>query len=419
MIIDIEQWDSLSKDEQSKVTVINSKGIKPLSDVKDRPTMAFATMCKNEEEIINDTLESFKNSIDYLVFVDTQSTDKTVDIVVEFLKRTGIAGEIHIEEFKGFDITKSNMLKYGYKKTDYLMHSDSHMHLKENFIFEFKDEGHTQYYMQNKRGSSIFPASIIFKNNLIWRFAGVRHTIIVCDTPDTKHSTGSIDLKRGYILHGGSGKMGKRSSNPNKYKGDALALEGQFWKTIISDPDNLLRRSAFYAAQSWKDQAEYKEAMKWYSMYTQLKNTWIEEVYMSYLGIANCMIKINKKENKKIYSFREIEGKFIKAINLIIGRAEGYYYLGNYYASKGMYNDAIKVYESAKSINYQEASKKYKLFLIPNLYGLHVNDILSVMYYKIGKKQEGLDLIKEVYDLPEFIKLREHFDNNIKWFNKL
>ena len=411
MIIDIEQWDSLSKDEQSKVTVINSKGTKLLSNIKDRPTMTFATMCKNEEEVIDSTLTTFLPAMDYLVFVDTTSTDNTVGVVVEFLKRTGIPGEIHIDEWLDMGLSKSKMMQYAYKKTDYLLHVDSHMHLKGNFKFKFKDEGFTSYSLEQRRGSAIFPATCILKNDLIWRFVGVRHTVLVCD--DKK------DLRMGnisdcYIQHGGNGRMGKASYNPDKYKNDAGLLMDKFWKTVVDDPDGIMRRSVFYAAQSWHDYGSHENAIKWYSLYTQLKNTWFEEVYISYIRMAYNMI-----ESEVEYSFRQIEDKFIKAMNLCPDRAEVYFDLGKFYLSETYYTDAYRILKKGKGLSMKNAVNKYKLFTNKLKYEKYFNDNLSVACYYLNKKKEGLDLIKEIYDLPEFIRLRKHFDSNIEWLNKL
>mgnify|MGYP001328285957 CR=1 FL=1 len=46
-----------------------------------RPTLAFATMCKNEEHIIGQVLDAVAPYIDYLVVADNGSTDRTLEIV--------------------------------------------------------------------------------------------------------------------------------------------------------------------------------------------------------------------------------------------------------------------------------------------------------------------------------------------------
>ena len=58
---------------------------------KTRPTIVFATMCKNEEHCIQKTLESVYKSIDYWIVCDTGSTDRTCDIVRDFFKEKNIS----------------------------------------------------------------------------------------------------------------------------------------------------------------------------------------------------------------------------------------------------------------------------------------------------------------------------------------
>jgi len=55
----------------------------------NRPTLCFATMCKNEEHCIQNTLESVYKYIDYWVVCDTGSTDRTCEIVEQFFKEKG------------------------------------------------------------------------------------------------------------------------------------------------------------------------------------------------------------------------------------------------------------------------------------------------------------------------------------------
>ncbi len=78
--------------------------------MSNRPTLAFATMCKNEEHIIGTVLDAVAPYIDYLVVADNGSTDRTLEIVQEFMDRTGIPGEIHNDEWFGFDKNK-NMIE--------------------------------------------------------------------------------------------------------------------------------------------------------------------------------------------------------------------------------------------------------------------------------------------------------------------
>jgi hypothetical protein len=59
----------------------------PVDNKKNKPTLAFATMCKNEEHIIGTVLDAVAPYIDYLVVADNGSTDRTLEIVQEFMEQ--------------------------------------------------------------------------------------------------------------------------------------------------------------------------------------------------------------------------------------------------------------------------------------------------------------------------------------------
>ena len=65
-----------------------------------KPTLSFITMCKNEEHIIEKTLESVYKYIDYWIVCDTGSTDNTCEIVKNFFNKKNIPGELFIDEWK-------------------------------------------------------------------------------------------------------------------------------------------------------------------------------------------------------------------------------------------------------------------------------------------------------------------------------
>jgi glycosyltransferase involved in cell wall biosynthesis len=108
---------------------------------KKRPTLAFATMCKNEEHIIGTVLDAVAPYIDYLVVADNGSTDRTLEIVQEFMDRTGIPGKIYNDEWFGFDKNKNMMMEYVFDKTDYVLHLDADDILAGDFNFTTDDAG--------------------------------------------------------------------------------------------------------------------------------------------------------------------------------------------------------------------------------------------------------------------------------------
>ena len=373
-----------------------------------RPTLAFATMCKNEEHCIRQTLEAVSYYIDYLVVCDTGSTDRTVEIVKEFMEETGIPGEIRVDEWVGFDHNKNIMMQSVFNKSDYLLHLDADDILAGDFSFEAEDVGHDLYLMTLKRSQSTWKATVIYNNRVRWKFCGVAHTIIKCLDKDYC-TTGDLS-NRGWIIADG---IGSRAFDPKKYFYDAEKLTKQFWDTLVNDPDGLNTRSVFYTAQSYGDYGMHEEALKWNSLYVKMKNTWIEEVFEAQMRISLSMMRLG-------YQPERIISEMYKAIEIFPDRAESYYDLGAYLNTVQRFEEAYNLLSKAKECSLTGVQEKYSLFINETKYGKYINDELSVSCYWLGKYEEGYDLLLSIMDDPDFSQHRERLlDNKQHFLNQM
>jgi hypothetical protein len=376
----------------------------PVDDKKNKPTLAFATMCKNEEHIIGTVLDAVAPYIDYLVVADNGSTDRTLEIVQEFMDKTGIPGEIHRDEWFGFDKNKNMMMEYVFGKTDYVLHLDADDILTGDFSFTFNDVGYDNYFMTMKRGTSTWKATVIYNNKLHWKFCGVAHTIIKClERPN--YVTGDLS-DRGYVIADG---VGSRAFDPKKYFYDAQRLEKQFWDTLISDPDGLNYRSVFYTAQSYMDYGMNKEALQWNRLYTNLRNNWIEEHFEAQMRISQCLMRMEG-------DFDEIKMEMDRAIEIFPDRAEPYYHFGLYCNQLGNFEMGYEYLKKARSLSLSNAQSKYILFVMNDCYEKHINDELSVSCYWTGRYDEGLEYLKEIINDPTFEHHKNRLTENYNFF---
>lgn len=99
----------------------------------NRPTLSLAVIAKNEEQNVERFLSSFQGAVDEIVFVDTGSTDKTVQIA----KTLGARVE-HFEWINDFSAARN--YAFSKVKTDYVVWADLDDVLlgKEAFI-DFRD----------------------------------------------------------------------------------------------------------------------------------------------------------------------------------------------------------------------------------------------------------------------------------------
>ena len=368
----------------------------PKTPVTTRPTICFACVCKNEEKCILTALESVYKFIDYWVICDTGSTDTTCELIKTFFNAKGIPGELHQEEWVHFGHNKTILFEKCHKKADYILHFDADDYFVGDLDFV---GGKTQYYINVVKLNCHYPCLLLFDASYIWRFCGVAHTIIRC--LGCKQVTTGYLTDRDYYMYS-TPDTGARSSDPLKYLKDAEKLKQQFFDTLLDDPDGLNNRSVFYTAQSYRDYGDKNEAIKWYQLYTKLKDTWIEELYYSYIQLG---------------ILKNSEDFYISAINIVDDRAEAYLLLGTLYNQTKRYGDAYKILQRAKGISFETVKKKYILFLDRSSYGKFINDELSVACYWLGKFDEGKELLLEILHDPDFQQRKTRLLDNEKHFN--
>ncbi len=382
-----------------------TKQITPTKVIKDGPTMCFATMCKNEEHCIQNTLESVYKHIDYWVVCDTGSTDRTCEIVKNFFEEKGIPGELHVDEWVGFDHNKSLMMERAKDKTDYVLHLDADDLLINGLDFGKNDIGDDAYFMNVTRGTLKWMALIIFNNRLTWKFCGVAHTTIKCKEKES-FTTKDISNRNPYVSGEG---IGSRAFDPKKFLYDAKKLKKQFFDTLLSDPDDLNSRSAFYTGQSYQDYGMLEEAIKWYRLYTKLDVTWFEEIFECNMRIAYCMMKLN-------YKLSDIESQMSLAINIEPDRAEPYYFMGKHCNEIGEYEKAYNYLRAAKSRDYKNVKEKYRLFIQETMYGIYNNDELSVACFWSDRFDEGYKYLLEILNDERFSTSKDRLLTNQKHF---
>lgn len=395
-------------DDSSSVDLKTNNYVKK----KGRPTICFATMCKNEEHCIKETLENVAPYIDYWVVADNGSTDRTCEIVEDFFKEKGIPGELIHDEWHGFDINKTMLFNYCYKKADYILHLDADDLLVGDFSFTEDDAGCLQYFSWAKRGdNSSFKYKILlmFNNDYHWKFCGVAHTTIKClDCNDNIPQYGYLTNKNFYM---NSRDTGNRSSDPEKYYKDALKLTDQFFRTLVDDPDGLNARSIFYTAQSYYDSRRFEKAAEWYSLYTKIKHSWDEEVFESYIRLAE-IFKILKKDSQYVIN------SYKKAMEIFTDRAEPYVYLASYYNHIKKFQEAYDILKKAQNINIMNAKQKYKLYVNEKAYGKYIYDELSVSCFWLGKYEESKKYIFEIINDPDFNIHKERIQKNLDYVNE-
>ncbi|HTI60215.1 glycosyltransferase [Mucilaginibacter sp.] len=238
----------------------------------NRPTICLNMIVKNESKVIQRCLGSLKNIIDYWVIVDTGSSDGTQELIRSFM--SDVPGELHERPWINFGHNRSEALTLARGKGDYIFIIDADEIVALDPGFEWRGLTGDSYLIKFLDNGITYRRCQLVNNRLNWRYEGVLHEYIYCDEAATPGLYEGISVVR--FLDGA------RSSDPNKFKRDALVLE----QGLLDEPGNL--RYLFYLAQSYKDANDIDQAIKYYTKRAE-KGGWDQEVWYSLYQVAQLM----------------------------------------------------------------------------------------------------------------------------------
>ena len=262
--------------------------------------LSVLIMAKNETKRLGITLESIKKYANSIIFLDTGSTDDTIDIIKEFCKTNSI--DLHLREttFTNFEVTRNEALNFAYEHDDidFILLLDVNDELKggDNLI-KFINSDHVKEssaYLINQQWysgtiDSYFNVRLI-KTRKNWYYKGVVHEYIEqthdndinpklrIDAYDNDNDTG-ITIYQDRTKD--DDKTGKRFHN------DKILLLNEYLK----NPQDA--RTVFYLAQTFSCLNEYEEALKYYEIRSKMGG-FEEEVFISLLRVADYYNFLNK-----------------------------------------------------------------------------------------------------------------------------
>jgi hypothetical protein len=355
-------------------------------------SIALCMIVKNEAHVIKDTLENLYSKIkfDYWVISDTGSTDDTKDIIKNFFKDKGIPGELHEDEWKDFGHNRSLVFDYAFSApVDFLFIFDADDRINGDFkIGDLKSLLHktlpTQFHLHIGTGFT-YTRPFIFHNDHKWKFYGVLHEYAGLAEEGPLYT---CIINGNY--HVDSRREGSRSKDPKKYEKDAEILEKAYLEEVNIE-GKFKSRYAFYCANSYKDCRNLEKAIEYYKIRTTLGN-YQEEVYLSYLYGARCMIASEKPED-------EIEDMLLKGWESMRNRSECLFTLANYLRMKKKYTKAYVFAELGAKIPFPS---ECRLFVEKDVFEFKILDECAISAFYTGRFEEcfklNYKLLQKNYD---------------------
>lgn len=337
-------------------------------------SIGLCLIAKNEAPVITRCIESALPLIDYVVVVDTGSTDDTPGVVSKFLEEKNLPGEVIHETWCGFAYNRNVALERIRRRAeiDYSLMVDADQILTYDEDFEaerFKKKlRHDVYDLILVNGSQEMPIPNLASNRIEIVYKSELHEYRVIPPGSSRRPAKGVRI----VEMGGGG----RSRNPNKYRDDAVVLE----KLLLEETDPfLIARHKFYLGESYRQCGEDEKAIQFYLERTKLGFS-IDEIFLSYLYAGRLQMKLNRPGNEVLETFLAGHKTCPWRVETLHGaamlcRMQGLHHLGYMLARPGL---GLATPESG-------------LFIENWMYDYGLLDEYSVLCYWTGRYQECID----------------------------
>lgn len=362
-----------------------------ISTPKNTTKIGLCMIVKNEAKIIERCLDSVKPLIDYVSIIDTGSTDTTVDVIKDWLKKNKLAGQVILESWKNFAHNRSFALQKLREKTDIdyalMIDADEILTYDEGInINELKSNLTCDLYDINcKYGSIEYARTSITKNSMPFFYKGVVHEFLECKdaikTRETIKGVTNIPLQDS-----------ARNESQQKFQHDVKLLE----EAIKNESDPfMVSRYTFYLAQSYRDLGEKEKAIYWYTERTKLGN-WKEEIYISLYQIA-------KLKESLEYPADDIIQSYMRSHEICPYRIEALHGAMSYCRRNGRDHQAYILASYARTMPVV----KRGLFVETWIWDYGIDDEFSIVSYWTDHINEGVAVTEALLKkIPEDQKPR-------------
>ncbi len=335
------------------------------------PRICLNMIVKNERAILERCLASVAPHIACYVIADTGSTDGTQELIRTFFGSKGIPGEIVEFPFVNFEQARNRALdaaRASRFEFEYILLTDADMELvvtspplADKLVLAAY--GVTQYTV----GGLEYPNIRLVRRDLACKYEGVTHECLTY--------TGSKDdvLTGAHFIDHACG-----SSRSIKTARDIALLTAG----LKEDPSNA--RYAFYLANSYLENGEYKQAIDWYTRRIGMSG-FVDEAYVSHDRIAMCHEKLGDIPaffHQCLTTFEKYPNRAEPIFRLALHcMLNGRHRLGYHFAAIGL---------------TVPKPPPASLFIESSVYSWRLIDIMAVCAFYIGRKQESLELSEQL-----------------------
>ncbi len=355
----------------------------------DGVTVTLCMIVKDEEAIIERCLESMVKYIDRYDITDTGSTDKTKEIIKEYMDARGIPGTVHEMEWEGFGKSRTKALENCKGAATYAWMIDA-----DDFVagqFEYPGEMDLDAYsLKIKRGDFVWYRNQLFKVDAGWIYEGVLHEYAHCPNKPQNHTLGRILGDHYHLEARTEGKRNLDTTPKEKYTKDAHILID-----ALENPDSPHykpndARYTFYLGQSWFDAGDIEKALEAYERRIPIGG-WEEEMYYALYRIGICKAILERPE-------MEVAKAFVDAWSYRPIRAEPLHQLSRLYRTNNKPRHAYLYARQAAQTPYPDQDI---LFIEGDVYAWKALDELAATSFYLYNFEEGYRACAMLADAPK------------------
>jgi glycosyltransferase involved in cell wall biosynthesis len=354
--------------------------------------IGFCIIVKNESHVIKRCLDSVKPIIDYVLVVDTGSTDETIQVINNWINENEIPGQVIEEPWQNFAYNRTFALSKlrEIEWVDYalMIDADEILHFEEGFDVEsFKSSLFLDIYnVKTNMWGNFYDRPQISTNKKVCEYVGVVHEFL---------SISNFSVGQANGFENRPVQDSNRNQSGNKFLKDIELLE----EALLTEPDGnwLKSRYTFYLAQSYRDIGNSQKALENYLKRTEL-GYWSEEIYVSHYQAANIMRDLNYPREKIIQTYLQAQESNPK-------RAEALYGLLFYCRLNALHQQGFIIGKHAITLTNPSGV----LFSESWIYDYGILDEFSIISFWSGnykESKEACEILLERPQVPNHIKDR-------------
>ncbi|HSX04016.1 MAG TPA: glycosyltransferase [Rhabdochlamydiaceae bacterium] len=343
---------------------------------------------KNDEEFIENCLNSVKEIVDCLSISDLGSKDNTVQIIKQFMERTGIPGKVTHHEWKNFGYNRTAALQASQKtlrelgiplKEAYFLVMDPEMILTVGAGFKKEELDDDGYLLLHKSSPFSNYALSLLSAALPWESLGAAQEFWSCKVPHTSKKLSTLSII-------------DQASQQHKEAKSELSIP-LLKKALKSDPEN--NRYFFGLGGSYQSLKQYEEAIKWYKKFLLGEGERKEEVWFAKYMVGECYEALDLWDQALKF--------YLDAYQHLPQRPDSLRKIASYYRLQGQNDLAYLFAQHAARI---KSNEEPELFISDSVH-YEINEELSIAAYYTPFKETGYLATDELL-----------LQKNLPWFHK-